>query len=95
MRARSFLKGLMPVVLNHRSVTLMSSFVELGTFLCFFTSCRTVAIYLGRVLPSPLVGFVAVAYDDKWFGCFTRLDKWVWFSTDSASARTVSCNRLV
>ena len=84
----------MPMVLKHWSVTLMLSFVELGTFFCFFTSCRTVAIYLGRVLSSPLVGCVAVASDDKCFGCFTRLDKWVWFSTDSASARTVSCNRL-
>ena len=84
----------MPVVLKHRSVTLMSSFVELGTFFCFFTSCRTVAIYLGFVLSSPLVGFVAVAYGDTCFSFFTRLDKWIWFSTDSASARTVSCNRL-
>ena len=66
---------------------------RLGTFF-LVASCRTLAIYAGLVLSSPLVGFVAVAYDDKCFGCVTCLDKWVWFSTDSASAWTVSCNCL-
>ena len=37
---------------------------RLGTFF-LVASCRTVAICLGLVLSSPLVGFVAVAYDDK------------------------------
>ena len=52
----------------------MSSFVELGALFCFFTSCRTGAIYLGLVLSSPLVGFVAVAYDDT---CFGGLHAWI------------------
>ena len=70
----------MPMVLKHPSVTLMTmSFILLGT-LFFSTSCRPLAIYLELLLSSPIVGFVAVAYDDKCFGCVTRLDKWVWFS---------------
>ena len=92
MRARAFLKGLMPVVLKHPSVTLMLSFV------------RSV-LFFSRVLPNtgdlfracavfPSRRFVAVAYDDKCFGCVTCLDNWVWFSTDSASAWTASRNRL-
>ena len=54
-----FLKGLMPVVLKHSSVTLMLSFV--GSVL-FFLSRLTerLAIYLGLVLFSPLVGFGCV-----------------------------------
>ena len=70
----------MPLVLKHPSVTLMTlSFIELGT-LFFSTSCRLLAIHLELVLSSPLVGFVAVAFDDKCFGCVICLDKWVWFS---------------
>ena len=91
MRARAFLKGLMPMVLKHPSVTLMLSFVGSVLFFLSRLAEHWLAIYAGLVLSSPLVGFVAVAYDDKCFGC---LDKWVWFSTDLASAWTVSCNCL-
>ena len=90
MRARAFLKGLMPVVSKHPSVTLMLSFE--GSV--YFLLSRLAEHWRFIVLSSPLVGFVAVAYDDECFGCVTCLDKWVWFSTDSASAWTVSCNHL-
>ena len=70
----------MRVVLKHSSVTLMTPpFVELGT-LFFYTSCQPLAIHLELLLSSPIVGFVAVAYDDKCFGFVTCLDKWAWFS---------------
>ena len=54
-----FLKGLMPVVLKHPSVALMLSFV--GSVL-FFSSrlAERLAIYLGLVVSSPLVGFGCV-----------------------------------
>ena len=56
MRARAFLKGLMPVDLEYPNVMLMLSFVGL---VLFFLSrlAERLAIYLGLVLSSPLVGF--------------------------------------
>ena len=59
MRARTFLKGLMPVVLKHPSVTLMLSSVGSVLFLLSRLAERLV-IYLEYVLSSPLVGFGCV-----------------------------------
>ena len=64
----------MPVVWKHWTVTPMLFVVELGAFILFLHVLRTVVIYLGLVLSSPLVGCVAVAYDDK---CFGGLHAWI------------------